>query len=222
MVPPTRSRRFAAQLALAAGPVLAGLSMVTQPQLTGSPADQLAAIAGSKTAAFSAVVFVVSQLAFLVAVLAIGRLLLPRAPRLSAWGTALGVLGAFGHSVFGGVSLTWIVMAHDAAHPDADAALFHQLQGSPVMAFSLLGLVGTVLGLVVLGVGLFRSGTGPRWVGPALWAFVLVEFVGGAISSWASYLSSALLLAAFLPLAALTARRVDDVAASAAPAIAGG
>jgi hypothetical protein len=215
MLPTSPSRRFAAVVALVVGPVLAGASAVTQPDLSGTPAQQLSAIADSALAPVSAVLFVVSQLAMLVAVLAIGRLVAERAPRLSAWGTALGVLGAFGHSVFGGVTLTWLVMARDAGHRAAYADLFHDLQDSPAMMFSVAGLLGTVVGLVLLGVALFRTRVVPRWVGPALWAFVVVEFAGGAVSSSASYASTALLLAAFWAIAAQL--RADAGAAVEAP-----
>ncbi|RNM14143.1 hypothetical protein [Nocardioides pocheonensis] len=202
MYPDTRARLLAARSSLVLGPVLAGVSVILQPDLGGSPRDQLAALADSPLAAVSAAAFLVSQLPILVSVLAIGRLLLPRAPRLSAWGTALGVLGCFGHTVFGGTSLVYVAMANDEAHRDVYADLMTTIQGSPVMLFSVVGLAGTVLGLLLLGIGLFRTRTGPVWVGPAVWAFLVVEFVGSSISGYASYLSVLLLAAAFWALAA--------------------
>lgn len=218
MLPATPSRVLAAQVALVGGPVLAGVSAVTQPDLDGDAARQLAAIAADPLAALSAAGFAVSQLCFLVAVLAIGRLLLPRAPRLSSWGTALGVSGAFGHAVYGGVMLTFVTMAGDTVHRSASAALMEDLQDSPVMLFSVVGLAGTVLGLVLFGVGLVRTATGPHWVGPLLWAFVVVEFAGGAVSSMASYLSMLLLLVAFGALARQL--RIDAAQTPSMPAVA--
>jgi hypothetical protein len=206
MYPDTRSRLVAARTALVLGPVLAGISTVFQPDFDGSTREQLAAIGDSPFAAASAVTFLVAQLPFLVAVLAIGRLLQERAPRLSSWGTALGVLGCFGHTVFGGISMVYVTMARDESHRDVYAALMARLQDSPVMLFSAAGLLGTVVGLLLLGIGLFRSRTGPVWVGPAIWAFLVVEFVGTAVSSYASYLSVLLLAAAFFALAGVLAR----------------
>lgn len=210
MYPDTPSRRRAAQAALILGPVLAAVSIVLQPDLNGSSRDQLLAIGASPRGAVSAAAFLVSQLPMLVAVLAIGRLLLPRAPRLSAWGTALGVLGCFGHTVFGGISMVYVVMANDPAHLDVYARLMERLQSSPVMLFSAVGLVGTVLGLLLLGIGLFRSRTGPVWVGPAIWAFLVVEFVGSSISSFASYVSVLLLGAAFLAMSTQLGRATSE------------
>lgn len=203
MLPDTPSRRCAAQVALIVGPVLAGVSVILQPDLSGSTHDQLLAIGDSPRGTISAVAFLVSQLPFLIAMLAIGRLLLPRAPRLSAWGTALGVLGSFGHTVFGGISMVYVVMANDPKHLDVYARAMDRMNSSPVMIFSAAGLIGTVLGLLLLGIGLFRTRTGPIWVGPAIWAFLLVEFVGSGISSSASYLSVLLLSAPFFTLSAL-------------------
>jgi hypothetical protein len=201
MHPTTRSRIVAARAALIAGPVIAGISVILQPDLAGTPGEQLTAIGDSPIAALSAVAFVVSQLPLLVAVLAIGRLVVERAPRLSAWGTALAVLGCFGHTVFGGITMVYLMMARDEAHRDVYAGLMTRLQDSPVMVFAAAGMLGTVLGLLLLGIGLFRSRTGPVWVGPAIWAFLVVEFAGSAVSTYASYLSVLLLAAAFFALA---------------------
>lgn len=221
MVPDSRSRRLAAQVALVAGPLLAGASVVTQPDLGGSAQQQLATIATSPLAPFSAAVFAISQLAFLLAAAAIGRMVSDGAPRLSAWGTALAVLGAFGHSVYGGVMLMFVTMGREPAHRATYAALLDRVQSSPLMMFSVVGLVGTVVGLVLLGAGLVRSHTGPRWAGPALWAFVVVEFAGGAISSSASYVSTALLLVAFLPLVRVLAPRGSAGSVAAPPVVLG-
>lgn len=211
MYPDTRSRLVAARAALVIGPVLAGISTIFQPDLGGTPRDQLATIGDSPLAAVSAVAFLVSQLPFLVCVLAIGRLLQERSPRLSAWGTALGVLGCFGHTVFGGLSMTYVMMARDESHRGVYADLMTRIQDSPVMLFSAAGLLGTVFGLLLLGIGLFRTRTGPVWVGPAIWAFLVVEFVGSAVSSYASYLSVLLLAAAFFALAGLLDRTSTSV-----------
>ncbi|MDO5735258.1 MAG: hypothetical protein Q4P15_02160 [Propionibacteriaceae bacterium] len=52
-----------------------------------------------------------------------------------------------------------------------------------------MGLLGTVFGILVLAVGLFRSRVVPRWVPAALWLFLLLEFVGSSISEWAVLVS---------------------------------
>lgn len=161
--------------------MVAGVSVVLQPDLDGGGSDRLAAM-DSTSAAVSAAAFLVGQLPMLVAILAIGRLLLPYASRLSAWGTALGVLGTFGHTAFGGLSLVLVTMSHDEAHRSVYLGLADDVFSSPIMIVSMVGLIGTVLGLLLLGIGVFRTRTGPIWVGPAIWAFLLVEFVGSGLS----------------------------------------
>jgi hypothetical protein len=183
--------------------LLAG-SAVTQPQLTGGASGKLAAIASAGGRAdLSAVLFAVAQLPFMLGVLGVGALLRPGARRLGGIGTGLAVAGAFGHALFGGVSLTYLVMARESAGQPAYARLVTDIESSPVMLVSVIGLAGTVLGLLLLSIALFRTGVGPRWVGPALWAFLVVEFVGGTLSDYASYLSSVLLVVAFVALSRL-------------------
>lgn len=194
-------RQTIGALSLVASSVLAAVSVVLQPDLGSSSAQRLSALADGPLPAISAVGFVVSQLPMMISFLAIGQLLRTHAPLLAAWGTSLGVLGAFGHTVFGGTSLIYVAMAHDPTHRAAYVSLLDSLNNSPVMLFSLLGLAGTVIGLLLLSIGIFRAGITPRWVGPALWAFLLVEFVVSGISRYASYLSVILLAAAFLALA---------------------
>lgn len=202
MLPDTPSRRLAAVLSLLAVPVLGLVNVAFSPAFPDDPAERLAGFADGPLPAVSAVAFLLMQLPMLVAFLAIGRLLLPGAPRLSGWGTALGVVGCFGHVVFGGLSLCYLVMAHDEAHRAAFAGLLADIESSPAMLFSAAGLVGTVLGTLLLSIGLFRTRTGPTWVGPAMWGFLLVEFLGSNLSNSASYLAVLLLGAAFWALAA--------------------
>ena len=211
MLPVTPSRRLAAQASLIGTPVLMAVSTIFMPDFGGSAADRLAAV-GSTQAAMSAATFLVAQLPLLVAFLAIGLLLVRVSPRLSAWGTALGILGCFGHAVWGGTSMMELVMARDASGRSTYAALLDTVEGSPVMVFAAVGLLSTVLGFLLLSIGLFRSRTGPVWVGPALWAFLLLEFVGGNFSDYAIYLSGLLLALAFFALVPLFGVATEDAA----------
>jgi len=216
MLPDTPSRRLAAVLSLTIAPVLALLFTALSPPFPDDPAERLAGFADGPLPAVSAVAFLVMQLPMLVAFLAVGRLLLPAAPRLSAWGTALGVVGCFGHVVFGGLSMAYLVMAHDEANRAAHAALFTEIESSPVMALAAAGFVGTVLGQLLQSVGLFRTRTGPVWVGPAIWGFLVLEFFLSGVTEWASYLGVLLLAAAYWALAL----RIRSSAAAAGDALA--
>ena len=212
--------RTATVAALVATPALTAVSVLLQPDLGGSSTDRLAALADGPLPAVSAVAFLLSQLPMLVAIIGVGRMLRDRAPRLSAWGTSLGVLGAFGHTVFGGMSLVYLVMARDPGARTTYAGLLDHLETTPVMLFALAGTAGTVLGLLLLSIGLFRTRTGPRWVGPVLWAFLVVEYAGTGLSPYAAYLSLLCFAAAFLAMARHVATDPGARAAAEEPAAA--
>lgn len=201
MLPDTPSRRLAAVASLIAAPVLALIFVVLSPPFPDDPAERLAGFAEGPLPAVSAIAFLMMQLPMLIAFLAMGRLLIPGAPRLSAAGTAFGVIGCFGHIVFGGLSMAYLVMAHDEANRAVYAGLFSDIESSPVMALAAAGFVGTVLGQLLLSIGLFRTRTGPIWVGPAFWAFLVLEFFVSSVTAWASYLAVVLFGAACWALA---------------------
>jgi hypothetical protein len=184
----------------------AGLSLVwvaLEPPFPESYAARLAAIEeAGPSAAVSAFLFTVNQLPWLVAVLGIAWLGHQGAPRLSVAGGVLATFGAFGHAVYGGAMIVSVLMAQDAAHRPAHAALLEDMEYSPLlMVFAAAGLVGTVIGLTVLGFALWRSGVVARWVPAALWAFLVVEFVGSNLSDLATYASGLCLAVAFGALA---------------------
>lgn len=153
------------------------------------------------SAAVSASLFTFSQLPMLAAVLGIAHLIRRGAPVLSNLGGALAVLGTFGHAVFGGVALVTVVMAGDPARRTEYAGLLEDVESSPAMAFAAAGLVGTVLGLLLLSIGLWRSRVVSRWVPVTLWFFLAVEFVGANLSDYASYVAGLSLLVCFVAIA---------------------
>jgi len=98
--------------------------------------------------------------------------------------------------------LVGVLMARDAADRAVMAELLESIESSPLLVpFMAAGLLGTVLGLLLLGVALWRSGVVPRWVPLVLWAFLVVEFVGSNLSDYAPYVSGVCLLLAFGALA---------------------
>lgn len=170
--------------------VLMIIATVSSPPFAGGGAGQLAALNDAgPSATVSAMCFTLAQLFFVVGMVGVGNLLMPLVPKLATLGVALAVLGGFGHTVHGGVTMVQLGMASDVAHHAAHAAVLGQLQSGPAAAFMLLGLLGTVLGILVLAIGLFRSRAVPRWVPVALWLFLLLEFVGSGISEWAALAS---------------------------------
>ncbi len=195
-------RRELAAGSLVATAVLSSISLLTMPDWPDGFAALLETIDESPTTSLvSAMTFVLAQLPFLVAVLAIGALVIPRKPVLGSIGVALAVVGGFGHSVYGGVIMTQLEMAKDSAQRDVHADLLTALESSPLVVFMAMGLLGTVLGLLLLAIGLWRSHSVPAWIPGALVLFLLTEFVGTALTDWAAYASSLLYVTAFTGLA---------------------
>ncbi len=195
-------RRTAVGLSLFAAVITSAIWTLTMPEFPADQAERLAAIdeAGS-SGTVSAVFFCVSQLFWLGAVLGIAHLIRRGSPALSSIGGAVAVVGTLAHAIFGGVNLITLGMAQDTANRDLYAELIEDFESSPMIGFAIAGLLGTVLGLLLLSVGLFRSRVVPRWIPVLLWAFLVVEFVGTGLSDYASYVSAIALAFAFGALA---------------------
>lgn len=176
-------RRTAAATGLAGSAVLAAAAtFVYQPSGGGRPADVLSSLHSAPgRAELSTALFVLQGFAFVVAALAIGHLLRGRFPLLSSVGATVAALGGFAESVANTFTLAFLPMAEDPAHRGAYLGVITQADRLENL-FSLAGLLGTVIGTLLLSIGLFRAHVGPRWVAPALWVFLVLEFVGGGVA----------------------------------------
>lgn len=171
-------RRNAASVSLISSAVLGAASAFLYQPTAHDPAGTLAALhqnPGRATA--SAILFVLYGLPAMIGALGIAHLLRERFPRLSSIGVSLAVLGAFADSVAGTFTVVYTVMAKDSAHSDVFATVITSA-GKIEGLFSLVGLIGSVVGTLLLTIGLFRASVGPRWVPPMLWAFLVLEFAG--------------------------------------------
>ena len=200
-------RRNATAAGLVTTATLSLVSVVLQPAFPDGFEQRLAAIdEDGARSAVSAATFALAQLPFVVAVLGVAHLLRGRSPGVATAGASLGVLGAFGHAVFGGIALVYVTMASDEANRAAYAGLMQQVEESPVMVFAAMGLLGTVLGLLLLGVALWRSRLVPRWIPAALWVMLVVEFAAGGLSDYAATVASVLYVIVAVALALWVAR----------------
>lgn len=181
--------------------VLTVTSVLLMPDFSGDQADQLRAIAGAgTTATISAWGFAASQLFLAIGIVGVVHLTRGRVPVLAAIGGALTVLGAFGHAVYGGISITMLSMAQDLDAVDVHAAVLDHGQQGFALPFMAPGLLGTVLGFIILGVAVWRGGFQPRWLGPVMIVWVLVEFLGSSFTDYATYASGALYVVIFAAL----------------------
>ena len=197
-MPTTTPARLVAATCLVATALLSTVSVLLQPEFTADPAGRLAAMHDSgTTGTISLLTFVMAQLPFLVAVVAIALLGRPGSPRLAVAGGVLATIGGFGHAVFGGVGLAYLAMSSDVADRANLAEVITRVESGPALAFMASGMLGTVLGLLLLGTALFRSRAVPRWVPLSLWAFLAMEFGFSNFTEWATPAAGLLYLAAF-------------------------
>jgi len=174
----TRRRLGGAALVVGPGLLLAGA--LVHPREVTDAGEQLQIAAGALNRWYLAHLLYVAATAVLVpAVLALGRRLRLRAPRLELWGTGLAVVGLFATAAlisvegFGGWQLA---QSSDRA---AAAATFDRITHSAgiVVPFAILGLTLSA-GLIVLAVGLARTETAPAWMAWTLGAGAAVLAVG--------------------------------------------
>ena len=209
--------RAAAAISLILNAVLSVIAIALMPAFSESSVEFLAAIDAAGTAAtISAAAFVIAQLPLIIAVLGISHLAGLRAPIISIIGGTIAVIGAFGHAAYGGTQLLTLSMAADSANHDVYAGLLDGEMPLPLMILMMCGTLGTVLGLLLLGVALLRAKVGPRWVPYAIWLWLVVEFVGSGITEWATLASGLLYLGVLGTLAVTIWRSPLAVWASAA------
>jgi hypothetical protein len=209
--------RAVAGLSLVLNAILSVVSITLLPPHVESTAENLAAIdAAGATAAISASAFVIAQLPFIIAMLGVSHLAGIRAPIIAMVAGTIAVIGGFGHAVFTGTQLVQLAMASDTANHATYAALLDGEMPLALMIMMMCGTLGTVLGLLLLGVAVLRAKVGPRWVPYAIWIWIIVEFVGTGITEWATLASGLLYLGVFGTLAVAVWRSPLAVWASAA------
>jgi hypothetical protein len=176
-------RRTTAATGLVGSAVLAAAATVIyQPHTGGVPAAVLTSLQRDPASAnLSAILMVLQGFAAVIAALAIGHLLRDRFPLLSSVGTSLAALGGFAEAVATTFTLAFLPMAQDPAHHATYLQVIAQADRLQNL-FSLVGLLGTVIGTLLLSIGLFRAHINPRWAAPTIWAFLVLEFVGSGFA----------------------------------------
>ena len=163
-------------------------------------------------------------LVFTVAVLGLAFLVRRRAPTLGLWGGALGVLGLLGFATIIGLDgFSWAIVGEVSSRGDSRTAqlVLHDLQQSEWSLPYYLPALGFLAGLLLLAVGLVRTGAVAPWVGVLFGAGSVLVGLEGAIHSNAFFITGAVVQAlGSLALAAALAGMSDDEFATGGPAAA--
>lgn len=179
-----RLYRLATVVCLALYSVFAAIFVVTAAIHGGDPA----------LVTVEAFAYLCAQAALGVAAVGLGHLLRNRTPVLAPIAAGLLFMSAFGHAAAAGFMLS---------------VTTEQAPGDPTHMLNLVAvptMVGLVGGTIVLAIALFRAKLGVAWLGVVLLGWVVVEFGLSGMGLWASMSSAALLLVAFVGLAAVTQR----------------
>ncbi|MDP8910965.1 MAG: hypothetical protein M3M94_02725 [Actinomycetota bacterium] len=209
----TRVRRVVAGLGLVSAAVLLAAWVILDlafeyPSDADERLEELARDQGRAVAV--ALVFAFGQIALVPAILGIVHLARDRAFWLAHVGGLLGLVGVCGHLVFSGTGLATIEVAERAGSAEAVALYEDVTNNAALVPFLAMGLLGTLAGLVLLALALWRSRVAPVWIAASIAAGVVLEFAGSSFVELLSLLGGLLVSAGFFALGVLVLRMSDS------------
>lgn len=219
--------RRATILALVAASILFVADNFIHPKeyAPGHEAQQLAEIAGHYKAWQVAHVLAIGTiLLYAVAVLGLAFLVRRRAPTLGLVGGVLGLLGILGLAIIIGLDgYSWAIVGEVSARPGADPhtarLVLHDLQQSNWSLPYYLPGAGFLFGIVVLAIGLVRTGAVAPWVGVLYGIGGVLAGLEGLIHSNAFFIAGAIVMAlGSCAVAAALAGMSDEEFATGGPA----
>jgi hypothetical protein len=177
-----RFRRTVAGAALLLGPVLVAAAELTAPELTGSAAHQvgqLAAHRGQQVA--SSLLSIATAMVLMVGVLGAVHVIRRRGAAHADGAAALVVYGLVAaHAALGGVNLVFAELGSPDLDRTAMVGLYDTITHDAALgAPLLLGHYLLVIGVLLLGAALWRSGVGPRWAAICVVLFPLSDVLLG-------------------------------------------
>jgi hypothetical protein len=146
----------------------------------GSAADQVSAVAGLGSRMQLGLWLDLLILAIIPAVLSLGELAGSHRSRLAATGTAVAFVGVLGVGYL--LANDVLIYAASQAKEQAGAVeVVSAYESAGVMVVvTVLGVLGSTIGLILLGVALIRARTVPVWAGASVAAAPVLSVVGEA------------------------------------------
>lgn len=164
-------RRAAFALLIPAGPLAVAILRAILPYATTDDSAQVVAKVAAHQGTESAVLLLslVAILTLVPATIAIGLLAARHAPRLGTAGLVLAVAGFASLYAPLSVDLAALSAARAGLDPGSATRLLESLQAHPAILIpAILFVIGHILGMVLLGIALWRGGVIPAWAGLAL------------------------------------------------------
>lgn len=165
----THRRRTVAGICLILAPVCFAAAEFLSPETEGSTRQMLDSMAASRdTMPYSVVASLLSSLLFIPGLFGLLTRPFPRGGRLADSGLAITYYSLVAMVALNGINLVFIAMVAPSMDRAAMVHLFDTLTQNPLALPILAGHYLLVLGLLLLGVGLWRAGVGPRWAAASL------------------------------------------------------
>jgi hypothetical protein len=176
-------RRTLTGLSLIGAPLVFLVSLGAFPDLPDDPTAMLAAIAANhERTMVAALLLMLSSVLFLPAFVGLIHLLRDRGVVLGHLGGGLALLGALGHIGRATHFLVYVQMTTGGADQAQMVALMNRIQGDSALLPIMLSLGGFDIGLLLLGIGLWRARVRPRWAVAGV-VLAIVLFIIGVIIS---------------------------------------
>lgn len=213
-------RRTSGGLALILAPLLFAVAEITFPGGDGSPVDLLNAATRNPTLALVDIYLgMAAGILFVPAFFAVLQVIRARGVVLAHLAVVIGVAGALlAHVAKPTLQLlVWVMASPGVDHAAMVTFLNGGGQGGAAMLPLFLGDELFALGVILLGIAIWRSGFGYRWAGPAIVLGVVMDIALSFLplpDLVASIASDGLLVAGFGAVGYQLLRAADDVWAS--------
>ena len=201
--------RTAAALCLVAGPL--ALAAPVSVDSTGTVAEQIAAYAAAPGRSLASNLLVFPLLLLVPAMVYAARLARPGSPRLAFTGGAVSALAWLAGLISLGGGQIALYQASRLADPGGAVPLIEAVNADPVNG-ALIGVfvLGHGVGMIALGVALWRAHAVARWAAGCFIAYPILHFAGFALSPALDRLSALLLLVSGVMLARAVLRTPDE------------
>ncbi len=169
-------RRTVAGLCLIAAPLVLFLALLIHPGEVGTGVQTEAEYPGRVLA--TNLLIVLSSVLFVPALMGLLRPIRERGVLFAHLGVGLALIGVIGHAVWAGFRIVLVGMIQSGVDQEQLSAM---VEGGPpnagFVAVLLMFMIGFFLGLIFLGVGLWRSRVAPRWVALSIALAPLLDFL---------------------------------------------
>lgn len=210
----SRFRRLVAGFCLIAAPIVLLVGALLHPQGEQASAAHLAVVATNPDRYYWAHAILLAGLAlFLPVVLALMHLLKEREPKLGHLGGGLAMIGLFAATAVVAVDgIAVSQMGQPEANVEEMAALLDRIKESPgLRVIAIVAGVSLLLGMLLLALGLWRTGVVQPWMASGVAGGAIAFLVGVATDNRVVFaLAFALYLIALGPLGWRLLRESDD------------